>query len=100
MKHRLQRRQYKTKGPNYIWHIDGYDKLKPFGFCIHRAICGYSRRILWLEIGPSNNNPKIITQYFLNYVRQIHSARRLRHGKHFKWNAQIVNETSVNEMNQ
>jgi hypothetical protein len=22
------------KGPNYIWHIDNYDKLKPFGICI------------------------------------------------------------------
>ena len=31
---RLRRRQYSTKGPNHIWHIDGYDKLKPFGFCV------------------------------------------------------------------
>ena len=50
-KHRLKRRKYKSKGPNYIWHIDGYDKLKPFGFCIHGAIDGYRRRILWLEVG-------------------------------------------------
>ena len=35
--HRLRRRQYCAKGLNYIWHIDGYDKLKPFGFCIHGA---------------------------------------------------------------
>ncbi|EDO31486.1 predicted protein [Nematostella vectensis] len=28
---------------------EGYDKLKPFGFCIHGAIDGYSRRILWLK---------------------------------------------------
>ena len=33
--HRLQRRQYHAKGPNFIWHLDGYDKLKPYGFCIH-----------------------------------------------------------------
>lgn len=50
-KHRLKRRQYRSKGPNYIWHVDGYDKLKPFGFCIHACIDGYSRRILWLEVG-------------------------------------------------
>ena len=31
-RHRLKRRQYLTKGPSYIWHLDGYDKLKPFGF--------------------------------------------------------------------
>ena len=39
---RLKRRQYITKGPNHLWHIDGYDKLKPFGFCIHGAIHGFS----------------------------------------------------------
>ena len=38
--HRLKRRQYITKGPNHLWHIDGYDKLKPFGFCMHGAING------------------------------------------------------------
>ena len=51
-KHRLRRRQYRTVGPNHFWHIDGYDKLKPFGFCIHGPIDGYSRRIMWLEVGP------------------------------------------------
>lgn len=39
---RLKRRQYITKGPNHLWHIDGYDKLKPFAFCIHGAIHGFS----------------------------------------------------------
>ena len=29
-----------------MWHIDGYDKLKPFDFAIHGAIDGYSRKIL------------------------------------------------------
>ena len=51
-RYRLQRREYFAKGPNYIWHLDGYDKLKPFGFCIHGSIDGYSRRrLLWLEVG-------------------------------------------------
>ena len=38
---KLRRRKYFAKGPNFIWHTDGYDKLKPFGFCIHGAIDGY-----------------------------------------------------------
>ena len=33
--HRLKRRQYYARGPNFIWHVDGHDKLKPYGFCIH-----------------------------------------------------------------
>ena len=28
----LHRRTYFAKDPNYLWHFDGYDKLKPFEF--------------------------------------------------------------------
>ena len=42
---RLRRRAYVNQGPNFCWHIDGYDKLKPFGFPIHGCIDGYSRKI-------------------------------------------------------
>ena len=59
-KRSLKRRQYRTKGPNFLWHIDGYDKLKPFGFCIHGAIEGLSRQILWLDVGFTNNDPSVI----------------------------------------
>ena len=50
--HCLKRRVYHNPGPYYSWHIDGYDKLKPWG-C---AIDGFSRRILWLHITCSNNS--------------------------------------------
>ena len=43
--HRLRRRKYSNPGPNFAWHIDGYDKLKPWGFPIHGAIDGFSRRM-------------------------------------------------------
>ena len=68
-KRKLRRRKYRSKGPDFIWHIDGYDKLKPFGFCIHGAIDGYSRRILWLKVSFSNNDPWIIASYYLEYIR-------------------------------
>ena len=29
------------KGSNYCWHIDGNDKLLPYGFAIHGCIDGY-----------------------------------------------------------
>ena len=47
---RLLRRKYSNPGPNFLWHVDGYDKLKPYGFAIHAAIDGYSRRVLWIEV--------------------------------------------------
>ena len=53
----LKRRQYHNPGPNYAWHVDGYDKLKPWGFPIHGCIDGFSRRIMWLEVARSNNLP-------------------------------------------
>lgn len=76
-RHRLRRRIYTAKGPNYLWHIDGYDKLKPFGFCIHGGIDGYSRRILWLEVASSNNDPEIVGSYFIDYVNVIGGTARI-----------------------
>ena len=65
-KRRLHRRKYRNPGPDFAWHIDGYDKLKPYGFPMHGGIDGFSRRILWLEVGSTNNNPIQIAKYFVN----------------------------------
>ena len=65
--------------------MDGYDKLKPFGFSIHGCIDAYvielcvelhinfkrySRRIIiiWLETCTTNDNPRIVTYYYLRAV--------------------------------
>ena len=37
----IARRMYHSDGPGFVVHIDGYDKLKPYGFSIHGAIDGY-----------------------------------------------------------
>ena len=79
-KNRLIRRKYQANGPNFLWNIDGYDKLKPFGFCIHSAIDGFSRRIMWLEVDHSNNNPSIIAKYFLKTVRCVGGTPRIVRG--------------------
>ncbi|MCW4346838.1 MAG: hypothetical protein N0E48_26295, partial [Candidatus Thiodiazotropha endolucinida] len=75
--HRLGRRLYYASGPNYIWHVDGYDKLKPYGFCIHGCIDGYSRKILWLEVASSNNDPSLIASYYLDTLKELGVAPRL-----------------------
>lgn len=69
LRHRLRRRKYHAKGPNFFWHLDGYDKLKPYGFCIHVCIDGYSRKIMWLEVGRTNNHPGVVASYFLDCVQ-------------------------------
>ena len=65
---RLRRRVYWNIGPNYAWHCDGYDKLKPYGFPVHGCIDGYSRKILWLYVTKSNNFPSNIAAYYLEAV--------------------------------
>ena len=84
-KRNLKRRKYHVIGSNYIWHSDEYNKLKPFGFCIHGAIDGYSRRILWLEVSSSNNNPCItgniiVGKSILDCVVQVGETPRIRRG--------------------
>ncbi|XP_031557523.1 uncharacterized protein LOC116294125 [Actinia tenebrosa] len=59
---------WKRGNGNFCWHLDGYDKLKPFGFSIHGGIDGFSQKILWLEVQRSNKNPKVIAKYFLGYI--------------------------------
>lgn len=70
-KKRFIRRRYVVPGPNFLWHLDGYDKMKPFGFAIHGAIDGYSRRILWLNVSTTNNNPRVVANYFLNNIKKL-----------------------------
>lgn len=68
LRRRLRRRRYFVSGPNHCWHLDGNDKLKPYGICIHGCIDGYSREIVWLRAYKTNNDPKVIAGYFLEAV--------------------------------
>ena len=65
-----KRREYRNAGANSSWHVDGYDKLKPFGFPIHGCINGYSHKIIWLKTVRSSNNPFIIGAIFLEHLKQ------------------------------
>ncbi|KAE8577806.1 hypothetical protein XENTR_v10023069 [Xenopus tropicalis] len=66
--HRLRRRRYHSQGPNAIWHIDSYDKLKPYGIAINGCIDGFSRYVIWMEAFTTNSNPKVIANYFIDAV--------------------------------
>lgn len=70
-KRRLHRRKYVSRGPNYAWHIDGHDKLKPFGFSIHGCIDGFSRKLIWLEVGSSNKLPEIVAKFYLDSIKEL-----------------------------
>ena len=56
---RLHRRRYVADGSNFVWHLDGHDKLKPFGFSIHGCIDGFSRYLIWLEVASFNKKTRV-----------------------------------------
>lgn len=74
---RFRRRRYISRGPNYLIHIDGFDKLKPFGISVHAAIDGFSRRILWIQAGPSNKNPRNIAYLFLELIERLQGVPKI-----------------------
>lgn len=67
---RLHRRSYYAGGPNYVWHIDGNDKLNPYGFGISGCIDGFSRYLLWLNVYTTNKDPAVIAGYFVDAVTE------------------------------
>ena len=56
-------------GPNFAWHADGYDKLKPYGFPTHGCIDGFSRRFIWLKVSRTNNDPAVVAGFFFEAVQ-------------------------------
>ncbi|CAG2187419.1 unnamed protein product [Mytilus edulis] len=67
---RLKRREYFSRGPNFCWHLDSYDKLKRYGLCINACIDGFSMKIIWLKVGRSSSNPKVIARYFIDAIEE------------------------------
>ncbi|XP_065136100.1 uncharacterized protein [Paramisgurnus dabryanus] len=68
---RLRRRQYFSRGPNALWHMDSYDKLKPYGIAINGCIDGFSRFVLWMEAYNTNSDPIVIAAYYISTVTGI-----------------------------
>lgn len=73
------------QGPDFVWHLDGYDKLKSYGFAIHGCIDGlalypmheneynvyrYSRKVIWLKVMTTNNDPNVcLLPYLLSVLK-------------------------------
>ena len=66
---RLLKGEYIVPGPDYIWSLDGHDKLKHWGFEIYAAIDAYSRYIIWIYVGISNKTTTSIATQYLTSVK-------------------------------
>ena len=46
-------------------------KIKPCAFPIHACIDGFSRKVIWLKVARTGNNPVILANYFLKAVASL-----------------------------
>ena len=78
-----------------MWHLDGYDKLKPYGFAIHDFIDWYVHtllalmilkrayhmqvfpKIIWLELLSTNNNLNVVLVLYLLAVLQNNGMQKV-----------------------
>ena len=64
---------WSLQGSNWVWSIDGYDKLQLFGIYIHGAMDTFSRRIMWLNVYTSNKDPHVIAHFYYNCIKRENS---------------------------
>ena len=57
-------------GPNQVFSVDGYDKLKDFGFEIYAFIDGYSRFVPQIYVGIDNRTAVSVLKQYLTLVRR------------------------------
>ena len=52
------------------------DMIRTNRFAIHGAADGFSRKILWLRVALSINNPKVIESYYVDCIRHLRLVPR------------------------
>ncbi|KAF2469932.1 uncharacterized protein BDR25DRAFT_343225 [Lindgomyces ingoldianus] len=70
------RGEYIVPGPNFIWSIDGYSKLKPYGVEIYACIDAYSRYIVWIYVGISACTAVSCLRQFLKTLKETEQQPR------------------------
>lgn len=63
----IKRRVYKVRGSNALWHHDGNEKLRPWGFYVHGCIDGHSRLIIFLKCS-NNKKARTVERFFMTAV--------------------------------
>ena len=60
-----------VSNPNFIWHVDNYDKLKPYGLCMNGGIDGFSRKMIWVNTYDTNSDPRVVGGYYMDAVQRL-----------------------------
>lgn len=65
------RGEYIVPGPNFVWSIDGYCKLRPYGIEIYACLDAYSRYIVWIYIGISASTAVSCAHQFFYALEEV-----------------------------
>ncbi|EFI28269.1 hypothetical protein CC1G_14293 [Coprinopsis cinerea okayama7 len=72
-----RRRVYRVRGSNALWHHDGNEKLKPWGFYVHGCVDGYSRLFIYL-VCSNNKRSATVAACFMEAVSRYGWPSRMR----------------------
>lgn len=73
----IRRKVYKVRGANAVWHHDGNEKLKLWGFYIHGCVDGHSRLLIY-SVVCSNKRQATVAALWTNAVAEFGWPSRAR----------------------
>ncbi|KAL0567248.1 hypothetical protein V5O48_014747 [Marasmius crinis-equi] len=73
----IKRRVYKVWGSNALWHHDGNEKLRPWGFYIHGCVDGHSRLMIYMHCC-NNKRAAVVGMIFKKAVDTYGWPSRMR----------------------
>ena len=76
------RGEYIVPGPNFIWSVDGYLKLAPYGIEIYAAIDAYSRYVIWIYVGISGRTAISVLRQYLDTIQTLSQHPRFIRSDH------------------
>jgi hypothetical protein len=76
------RGEYIVPGPNFLWSVDEYLKLAPYGIKVYRAIDAYSRYIIWIYVGISGRTAISVLRQYLDTIEMLNQHPRFVRSDH------------------
>ena len=68
--------EYVVPGPNFVWSVDGYCRLRLYGVEIYACIDAYSRYIVWVYVGVSASTAVGCAHQFFQALEEIEQQPR------------------------
>ena len=73
LKVKKKRGTFSSSGPNWVFSLDGHDKLmgfqnSTFPLAIYGCIDTASRKLIWIKVWSSNSSPFLIGRWYFDYL--------------------------------